>query len=65
MNFFTLTNTEHLFGGADKIALEIQRKILEKTGLTSSVGVGYSKMSAKLSAGVLPGKPINPVIRNF
>ncbi len=51
--YIDVTNTEHLFGGADKIALEIQRKILERTGLTSSVGVGYSKMSAKLSAGMI------------
>lgn len=54
--YIDVTFTEHLFGGADKMALEIQRKILEKTNLTCSVGVGYSKMSAKLAAGMI--KPL-------
>lgn len=48
--YLDVTHTEWLFGGADKIALEIQKSIFEKTGLTCSVGVGYNKMSAKLSA---------------
>ncbi len=51
--YIDVTFTEHLFSGADKIALEIQAKILKETGLTCSVGVGYSKMSAKLSAGMI------------
>ncbi len=54
--YIDVTFTEHLFGGADKIALEIQQKILRITGLTCSVGVGYSMMSAKLSAGMI--KPL-------
>ncbi len=48
--YLDVTYTEWLFGGADKIALEIQKNIFEKTGLTCSIGVGYNKMSAKLSA---------------
>lgn len=51
--YIDVTNTEWLFGGADKMALEIQEKILKVTGLTCSVGVGYSKMSAKLAAGMI------------
>ncbi len=51
--YIDVTNTEWLFGGADKMALELQGKIFEKTGLTCSVGVGYSKMSAKLAAGMI------------
>ena len=51
--YIDVKNTEWLFGGADKMALELQEKILKITGLTCSVGVGYSKMSAKLAAGMI------------
>lgn len=54
--YIDVTHTEWLFGGADKIALELQEKILKVTGLTCSVGVGYSKMSAKLAASMI--KPL-------
>lgn len=48
--YIDVTHTEWLFGGADNIALEIQKRIFEVTKLTCSVGVGYNKMTAKLAA---------------
>jgi len=48
--FLDVTGSAHLFGGAENIAHEIKRRTLEETGLTCSVGVGYSMMSAKLAS---------------
>lgn len=48
--YINVTHTEWLFDGAEKIALEIQNRILEETNLTCSVGIGYNKMTAKLAA---------------
>ena len=48
--FLDVTHTEHLFGGAEAIAHEIKRRTVETVGLTCSVGVGYSMMSAKLAS---------------
>ena len=48
--FLDVTGSAHLFGGAEAIAHEIKRRTVEETGLTCSVGVGYSMMSAKLAS---------------
>jgi DNA polymerase-4/DNA polymerase IV (DinB-like DNA polymerase) len=48
--FLDVTATMHLFGGAARIAPEIKERVLEQTGLTCSVGIGYSLMSAKLAS---------------
>ena len=48
--FLDVTGSEHLFGGAKAIAHEIKRRTKDEIGLTCSVGVGYSMMSAKLAS---------------
>ena len=48
--FLEVTETEHLFGGSRNIGHEIKRKTKEEVGLTCSVGVGYSMMSAKIAS---------------
>ena len=48
--FLDVTGSAHLFGGAAKIGHEIKARTKEETGLTCSVGVGYSMMSAKLAS---------------
>ena len=48
--FLDVTETEHLFGGSRNIGHEIKRKTKEEVGLTCSVGVGYSMMSAKIAS---------------
>ena len=48
--YLDVTNSAHLFGGAESIAFEIKRKIKEQVRLTCSVGIGYSMMSAKLAS---------------
>jgi len=48
--FLDVTRSAHLFGGARNVGLEIKRRVLEETGLTCSVGIGYSLMSAKLAS---------------
>jgi DNA polymerase-4/DNA polymerase IV (DinB-like DNA polymerase) len=48
--FLDVTGLEHLFGGAAAIGHEIKRRTKEEIGLTCSVGVGYSMMSAKLAS---------------
>ena len=48
--YLDVTRTMQAFGGAARIAREIKDKVLEKTGLTCSVGIGYSLMSAKLAS---------------
>ena len=48
--FLDVCGTAHLFGGAEKIGREIKRRVKEETGLSCSVGVGYSMMSAKLAS---------------
>jgi len=45
-----VTGSEHLFGGATAIGHEIKRRVKDETGLTCSVGIGYSMMSAKLAS---------------
>jgi len=48
--FLDVTHSAHLFGGAEKIGWEIKRRVRNETGLTCSVGIGYSLMSAKLAS---------------
>jgi len=48
--FLDVTGSEHLFGGAAAIGHEIKRRTKDEVGLTCSVGVGYSMMSAKLAS---------------
>jgi len=48
--FLDVTGSAHLFGGARAIGLAIKEQTKEATGLTCSVGIGYSIMSAKLAS---------------
>jgi len=48
--FLDVTGSEHLFNGASTIGHEIKRRTKENVGLTCSVGIGYSMMSAKLAS---------------
>lgn len=48
--YMDVTGSEMLFGSAESIALEIQRRVYETVGTTCSVGVGYSMMSAKCAS---------------
>ena len=48
--FLDITGTADFFGGADVVGREIKRRTKEETGLTCSVGIGYSMMSAKLAS---------------
>ena len=48
--YLDVTHSSRLFGGAMQIARDIKAKTLAKVGLTCSVGVGYSMMSAKLAS---------------
>jgi len=48
--FLDVTGSAHLFGGAAVIGRAIKERTKEETGLTCSVGIGYSMMSAKLAS---------------
>ena len=48
--FLDVTGSAHLFGGTTAIGHEIKRRTKEIVGLTCSVGVGYSMMSAKVAS---------------
>jgi DNA polymerase-4/DNA polymerase IV (DinB-like DNA polymerase) len=48
--FMDVTGSEHLFGGATNIGHQIKRRTVETVGLTCSVGIGFSMMSAKLAS---------------
>ena len=48
--FLDVTGSLGIFGGATKIGHEIKDRVKSKTGLTCSVGIGYSLMSAKLAS---------------
>jgi len=53
--YLDVTHSAHLFGGAMQIAKDIKRRTADFVGLSCSVGVGYSMMSAKLASE--EGKP--------
>jgi len=48
--FLDVTGSAHLFDGVASIAHEIKRRTVDEVGLTCSVGIGYSMMSAKLAS---------------
>jgi len=48
--FLDVTGSAYHFGGADVIGHQIKERTKTETGLTCSVGVGYSMMSAKLAS---------------
>ena len=48
--YMDVTGSSHIFGGAISIGMEIKAETRRKTGLTCSVGVGYSMMTAKLAS---------------
>jgi len=48
--FLDVTGSAPKLGGAVKIAHEIKRRTKEELGLTCSVGIGYSKTSAKIAS---------------
>ena len=48
--FLDVTGSLGLFGTAEQIGREIKRRVQQEVGLTCSVGVGYSMMSAKLAS---------------
>jgi DNA polymerase-4/DNA polymerase IV (DinB-like DNA polymerase) len=48
--FLDVTDTEHAYGGSRNIGQEIKEKTKKEVGLTCSIGVGYSMMSAKIAS---------------
>ena len=48
--YMDVTGSELLFGSAENIAKELQRRVFETVGTTCSVGGGYSMMSAKCAS---------------
>jgi len=48
--YLDVTGSAHLFGGAERIGREIKERVKAQAGLTCSVGIGYSMMSAKLAS---------------
>lgn len=48
--YMDVTGSELIFGSAENIAKEIQKRVYETVGVTCSVGVGYSMMSAKCAS---------------
>ena len=48
--FLDVTGSAAFFGGAKKVGLAIKDRTKSETGLTCSVGIGYSMMSAKLAS---------------
>ncbi|MCL2573404.1 MAG: DNA polymerase IV [Defluviitaleaceae bacterium] len=53
--YLDVTHSAHLFGGTSKIGHEIKERTLDEIGLSCSVGIGYSMMSAKIASE--EGKP--------
>lgn len=48
--YMDVTGSELLFGSAESIAKEIQKRVFKEVKATCSVGVGYSMMSAKCAS---------------
>ena len=48
--FLDVTGSAAHFGGVNKVGLMIKERTAAETGLTCSVGIGYSKTSAKLAS---------------
>lgn len=50
--FIDITGTERLFGNPEHTARQLKHEVLEKTGLTISVGVASNKYIAKIASGL-------------
>ena len=50
--FIDITGTERLFGTPEEVAKMLKKRVLEKTKLTVSVGVGPTKYIAKICSGM-------------
>lgn len=50
--FLDLTGTERLFGPPDETASKLKKEVMEKTGLTISVGMATNKYLAKIASGL-------------
>jgi len=48
--YLDVTHSAHLFGGTSKVGRSIKEEVLQQVGLTCSVGIGYSMMSAKIAS---------------
>ncbi len=48
--YMDVTASEKFFGSAEEIGKELKRRVFEETGLTCSVGIGYSMTSAKTAS---------------
>lgn len=48
--FLDVTGSAAHFGGVKNVGLEIKKRTAEEVGLTCSVGIGYSKTSAKIAS---------------
>jgi len=53
--YLDVTHSAHLFGGPSQIGHDIKRRTTEEVGLSCSVGIAYSMMSAKIASE--EGKP--------
>ena len=53
--FLDMTGTDRLFGSAEETGMLIKKTVKEKTGLTISIGISYSRFLAKLASDY--GKP--------
>ena len=58
--FLDVTDSQHLFGGKEATASEIQNRIKNRTGLTASLGVAPNKLVAKIASDL--DKPCGMVI---
>jgi DNA polymerase-4 len=50
--FMDITNSKRLFGGEQKLAIELKKRIQEKLGLTCSIGIGPNRLVAKMASGM-------------
>lgn len=50
--FIDLTGTERLFGDPKETARRLKKEVLEKTGLTVSIGIASTKYVAKIASGI-------------
>lgn len=50
--FIDITGTEMLFGNPEQLAVLLKKKVLEKTGLTVSVGIASNRYVAKIASGL-------------
>lgn len=48
--FLDVTASERLFGNGEAIAVDIRRRISERTGLTASIGISPNKLLAKIAS---------------